>query len=368
MAEDVSQSVGSLGLSRWLGSLQNRLFSSLRFQDIASRLPFLSRVSRKEGEAIFQLMSGFVDTQVLLSFVRLGILDDVAEAPQSLSSLAKRASIEPDKMELLCRAGQAIGLVRIKRGRVHIARRGLLVRSLPGIADLIDHHTVLYQDLADPVALLRGQSDPDLARFWPYVFGAGQELDADQVARYSGLMAKSQYMVARDTLAVLDVVNGSTWLDVGGGSGAFLSEVVRKHPTVKASIFDLAGAKSPKSSFGFHAGSFFEDDLPTGFDVISLIRVLYDHQDQTVDDLLAKVYSALPSGGRIIISEPMLGHPKPNRFGDTYFAFYTLAMKTGKTRSPTQISDLLTKNGFEHIKIHKSSRPFVTQVIQAQKS
>lgn len=368
MAGGISRPGAGFGLARWVRSLRNTLYSSLRFQDIAARLPILSRVSYKEGEAIFQLMSGFVDTQVLLSFVRLRILDDLTDAPQSLEALAERASMDPYKMELLCRAGQAIGLVRIKRGRVHIARRGLLVRSLPGIADLIDHHTVLYQDLADPIALLRGQSDPELARFWPYVFGAGQELDADQVARYSGLMAKSQYMVARDTLAVLDVAKGATWLDVGGGSGAFLSEVVRKHPTVKASIFDLAGAKSPKSPFGFHAGSFFEDDLPTGFDVISLIRVLYDHQDQTVDDLLAKVYSALPSGGRIIISEPMLGHPKPNRFGDTYFAFYTLAMKTGKTRSPTQISDLLTKNGFEHVKIHKSSRPFVTQVIQAQKS
>ena len=39
---------------------------------------------------------------------------------------------------------------------------------------MIAHHDVLYRDLADPVAFFRGETDTELARFWPYVFAAGQ--------------------------------------------------------------------------------------------------------------------------------------------------------------------------------------------------
>ncbi|WP_353735716.1 methyltransferase [Okeania sp. SIO2B9] len=49
-----------------------------------------------------------------------------------------------------------------------------------------------------------------------------------------------------------------------------------------------------------HAGSFRDDPLPAGADAISLIRVLYDHSDDTVAALLKAVHDRLPDGGRLI--------------------------------------------------------------------
>ena len=68
------------------------------------------------------------------------------------------------------------------------------------------------------------------------------------------------------------------------------------------------------------------------------------------------------------MSEPMLGEFSPNKWGDTYFATYTYAMKTGTTRSPSQVSDFLYKSGFKKVKIYPSRRPFVTTVIEAHKN
>jgi demethylspheroidene O-methyltransferase len=176
-------------------------------------------------------------------------------------------------------------------------------------------------------------------------------------------------MIARDTLRTIAAPKSERWLDVGGGSGAFLDQVLQKFPAVKTAVFDLEGTQSKATgAHQFIAGSFFEDALPQGFDIISLIRVLYDHSDETVKSLLGKVYTALPDHGRLIISEPMLGHQMPNRFGDTYFAIYTKAMKTGKTRSPNEIKELLSEIGFSNVKIHPSSRPFVTTVVEAEKN
>ena len=112
-------------------------------------------------------------------------------------------------------------------------------------------------------------------------------------------------------------------------------------------------------------GSFREDNLPDGADAISLIRVLYDHSDETVRDLLARVFAALPAGGRLIVSEPMGGGARPDRAADVYFAFYTMAMQTGRTRSAAEISALLAAAGFADVTPFKAARPYVTQVITA---
>ncbi len=39
---------------------------------------------------------------------------------------------------------------------------------------MVEHHALLYADLADPVALLRGdERDTALRRYWAYAAGAG---------------------------------------------------------------------------------------------------------------------------------------------------------------------------------------------------
>jgi demethylspheroidene O-methyltransferase len=79
------------------------------------------------------------------------------------------------------------------------------------------------------------------------------------------------------------------------------------------------GSNSESAAHNFIAGSFFDDDLPSGFDVISLIRILYDHSDDSITKLLTKVYNALPENGRLIVSEPMLGQNSPKSLGRYVF-------------------------------------------------
>ena len=368
MAQSSSRFDLSAKLLGWWYNQKNKIIKNIHIQDFLSRFPITSRVARKEGEAIFQLMTGFVDTQILFTFVKSGALQYLDDRPLTIDELSGKIGIDVKGTEILCRAGHALGLVRLKSKNIFLARRGTLILSLPGMMELIDHHSILYEDLLDPISLFDGEKETRLSQFWPYVFGKAKSLDSMDVSRYSDLMAKSQFMVARDTIGSIKINKGIKWLDVGGGSGAFATELVKKHPSLKVSIFDIPGSNADNQSHNFISGSFFTDQIPTGFDTISCIRVLYDHNDHTVSDLLTKIYSALPLGGKIIISEPMLGELSPNKWGDTYFATYTYAMKTGKTRSPSQVADLLVKNGFSKVKVFPSRRPFVTTVIEAHKN
>ena len=66
---------------------------------------------------------------------------------------------------------------------------------------MVRHHAMLYADLADPVALLRGGRDGALARYWPYAGSdAPHALEPDAVAPYSELMAASQSFIAEEVL------------------------------------------------------------------------------------------------------------------------------------------------------------------------
>ena len=341
-------------------------------------MPVFRRMARAEGEALFDLVAGFVHSQTLMALVELRVLHSVQDAPASAADLGPPCAMPVDRMQILLQAGAALGLMKRQRnGRYAISMRGAAMLGVPGLEAMVRHHRALYADLADPTAFFRGGAETELARFWPYVFGASGAVDPTVTATYSGLMADSQTLVAEDTLRMVDLGDVRRLMDVGGGTGAFLTAVGAAYPALTLDLFDLpvvvtgAGARFAKAGLmartQIHPGNFRDDPLPQGADAISLVRVLYDHADATVERLLASVFETLPAGGRLIISEPMSGGENPDRATDVYFAVYTLAMQTGRTRSMAEISGLLGRAGFASIVQKPGFRPFVTSVVTARR-
>ena len=355
-----------------------RLVASRRFQSWAARFLLTRGVTRSEGEAIFDLVAGFVHSQCLVALVELRVLDRLLDAAESVDGLARGMALSRQRAAILLDAGVALGLIHKRGEHYSISRRGAALVGVPGLAEMIAHHGVLYRDLADPVAFFRGDIDTELARFWPYVFGAGEAGDPGTADRYSRLMSESQSLVAEETLATVDFSSVGTLMDVGGGSGAFLATTLQATPGLTGILFDLpAVVPAAQERFAeldlsgrvtIAGGSFRDDPLPEGADAISLVRVLYDHGDDTVRALLAAVYDALPPGGTVVISEPMTGGDRPTRAGNAYFAIYTLAMGTGKTRSPAEVCGLLSEAGFVGVRQRPTRRAFVTSVVTAVKS
>jgi len=355
-----------------------RLAASRGFQAWASRMPVVRRIARADGAALFDLIQGFVQSQTLMALVELRVLHLTFDGPQSAMQLGLRCEMPAERMQVLLQAGAAMGLLRRQRdGSYALALRGAAMLGVPGLEAMVRHHRALYADLADPVTFFRGGAETALARFWPYVFGAAGAVDPTVTATYSSLMADSQTLVAEDTLRLVDLTGVQRLLDVGGGTGAFLAAAGAAHPGLALDLFDLPavvpGALSRMAAAGLtarctiHPGSFRDDPLPRGADAISLVRVLYDHADATVERLLAAVHAALPPGGRLIVSEPMSGGARPDRATDVYFAVYTLAMQTGRTRSAPEIAALLQRAGFVKVEAKQGFRPFVTSVVTARR-
>ena len=356
---------------------RNRLVSAPRFQAWAAAFPLTRGLVRRDGERLFDLMAGFAYSQVLLAAVELDLLPSLASGPLHPDTLAARAGTSPERMTTLCQAAAAIGLLEpAGAGRYRLGRLGAEVIAVPGLTALIRHHRMLYADLADPVALLRGTSEPSLAAFWPYVLGG--TVSAPEAETYSALMAATQSLVAEEVLRSVRLGSASHLMDVGGGTGAFLIAAARRYPLLRLTLVDLPGvtaaaqprlaAAGVEARVGLVAADFRRDELPGGADTITLVRVLYDHPDALVAALLARVAAALPPGGRVVVAEPMSGGKRPSWFGDAYFAFYTMAMRTGRVRSPAEIARLLAEAGLEDATEVPTRRPFVTQIVTARKS
>lgn len=362
----------------WRGGWLNRLIARPGFQSWASHFPLTRGQARRDGAAIFDLVQGFVKSQALMALVELDVFRRLRAGPQTAASLAHALSLPVDRMQILLQAGAAMKLLKRRRdGRFALARQGAALMGVPGLEAMIRHHKAFYRDLEDPVALLRGPEKTELSQFWPYVFGATGAVPPDVARTYSDLMAQSQALVARDTLRAISLRGARRLLDVGGGTGAFLEAVGKAYPGLQLVLFDLpqvvpdARARFERAGqwdrVTIHSGSFRDDPLPTGADVISLVRVLYDHDDATVQTLLRKVFEALPPGGRLIVSEPMSGGPRPEVSGDVYFAFYTMAMQTGRARSALKIADLCRGAGFDQVTVAAAARPYVTSALTAVK-
>jgi demethylspheroidene O-methyltransferase len=374
----VSDTAPALPGSRWRLPSLARLAASPGFQSWAARFPLTKGLVRREGDAMMDLVAGFVHSQALAALVEFGTLSAIVDSPRTTDALARLAGAPPDRMQVLLRAAAALGLIRARKGRWHATVRGAALAGVPGLPQMIRHHAVLYRDLADPAAFFRGETDTELARFWPYVFGAGAAEDPDRAARYSALMADSQALVAEDTLAAVSLKGVRCLMDVGGGTGAFLAAAGHRWPDLRLRLVDLP-AVVPGATARFAAEgladrteivplSFRDAPLPDNADAISLVRVLYDHADTTVRDLLAKAHVALPPGGRLIVSEPMAGGDRPDRAGDAYFAPYCLAMGTGKARSAAEIAALLAEAGFSDVRALRPARPYVTSVVTARRA
>jgi demethylspheroidene O-methyltransferase len=128
----------------------------------------------------------------------------------------------------------------------------------------------------------------------------------------------------------------------------------------------LAKSNLRQQQLSFFGGNFFEDQLPTGADIVTLIRVIFDHDDQRVLQLLKGIHQTLPVGGKLLIAEPMADTPEIPAMGQAYFGFYLLAMGRGRPRSAQEISDLLYQAGFVACRKLKNKMVVNAQIILAE--
>ncbi len=360
-----------LSVTAQLWALRDRLLAKPAFQRWVARFPLTKPIARREARALFDICAGFVYAQTLSACVTLDIFEILAARPLPVEYLATRCDVPACNLEILLNAAVSLRLLQRDGQAYRLGPLGAALRGNPGIAAMVAHHQLFYGDLSDPVALLRGQSDPALRKFWPYHGSAGAAV------AYSSLMAASQPMVAGEILRAYPFAKHKIIMDVAGGDGSFLRLLAAQTPDLQLRLFELpAVAAQARVAFARDGGAgkaevfegdFSVDGLPEGADLITLIRVLHDHSDARAKILLKAAYNALPPGGALLLAEPMAGTKGAEPVGDAYFGFYLLAMGSGRARRPQEIMRLLAETGFSGARAVPTDQPLLASIIVAQR-
>lgn len=356
-----------------------RLIAHPQFQRWAADFPLTRPLATRRASALFDLCAGFVYSQILDVCVELNLFERLQSQPLTAAELASQVDLTEAAAERLLRGAVALKLLeRHSGGRFGLGMHGAAMLGNPGIAAMVRHHRLLYRDLADPLALLRGELEhTELGQFWAYASRSDPHAAADaQVADYSALMSASNAFVSGDTFDAYRFERHRCLMDIGGGEGNFVLEAARRYPQLQLMLFDLpAVAERARARFAdlgvahriqAHGGNLLQDALPHGADLISLVRVLHDHDDEPAMAILRAARAALPAGGTLLITEPMAETPNAEPIGDAYFGFYLLAMGSGRPRPPRELKAMLQAAGFVKPRLVKTRRPLQTRILVAQ--
>lgn len=362
-----------MSVSDRLAAWKNRLIANPAFQAFAIANPLTRPIANRKAAESFDLVAGFVYSQILAAAVEAGLIQRAADGPVSAADFAVSSGLDLPGAERLMLAAAALNVLRQQAdGRFALGETGAALLGNPSVFAMIRHHQVLYRDLEDVMERLRSRTpETGLGRFWAYGAGA----DPEEAEAYSRLMAETQALVAEEVIRVAGLGRSRVLMDVGGGHGVFLERAGLRHPKLALRLADLPPvaeqarqrlASSPLAGrLETYGLDFHADPLPQGADTITLIRVLHDHDDAPAARLLSNIRRALPPKGRLLLAEPMANTPGAAKMGDAYFGMYLWAMGRGRPRSFETISEMLRVAGFTRI-IRKPTRaPLLTCAVEA---
>ena len=141
-------------------------------------------------------------------------------------------------------------------------------------------------------------------------------------------------------------------VDVGGGTGALLAEILRARPGIRGILVDLPSTVT-RSADVFQAagvaarvtvaGQSFFDPLPAGADLYLLKNVLADWPDREATALLTRCAEAARPAGRVVI----LGGVSAGEHGEASPELLMMVLVGGKDRTVREFGALARQAGLE---------------------
>jgi 2,7-dihydroxy-5-methyl-1-naphthoate 7-O-methyltransferase len=155
-----------------------------------------------------------------------------------------------------------------------------------------------------------------------------------------------------DVLLSDDWTNVRTVVDVGGGTGTLLAEVLRAHPGMRGILVDQPGTIARAEPLLRDAGlidrvrlapqSFF-DPLPSGADLYLLKSVLCDWPDREAGMILKRCAEAARPAGRVVLDNEV----SPDSDGGPAPELLMLVLVGGRARSLSEFRALAHRAGLE---------------------
>ena len=301
-------------------------------------------------ERVWNLLRGALGTRAVALVSDLGVADALADGPRPVSKLAKQTGADEGSLYRILRALASEGVFAEEEPGVFRNTEASELLRREGGWDDFPHlfGGVWYRAVGELAADGRAPFEDVFGRdFWSWLAAHPDERAAFDRAMQEGTERRT------DRLEAVEWRGDETVVDVRGGNGAFLVELLRRQPGLRGIVLDLPETVRDETAFGerieFVPGSFFEH-VPPG-DVYVLAGVLHNWDDERAAAILRIVAAAAPAGARLLILDSVVP-PGNEPGGAKWLDVLMLALLTGRERTEAEWRELLAAGGFEPERFH----------------
>lgn len=307
-------------------------------------------------ERVWPLLRGFMSTQALFVVASLGIPDELAEGPLPLDELAHRTGADADTLGRFLRTLASEGVFAEEpRGTFRNTPESELLRSGGGEAwreFTLFFGSLGYRAFGEALHAAKTGDEPFSRVFGVDFWNRLAEHPAESANFNRAMQAGAEERVER--LAGLAWRDGETVVDVGGGNGTLLIELIRRKPGLKGIVFDLPEvaqeAKGRVTEAGLEdkirvaAGSMF-DGVPEEGDAYVLAVVLHDWNDEAAAKILHQLRETMPDESRLVILDAILESESEDD-NRRWLDLLMLVLNGGRERTEQDWNELLGDAGF----------------------
>jgi orsellinic acid C2-O-methyltransferase len=327
---------------------------------------------------LLDLINGSWIAQACYVTARLGIADLLANGPRTAEDLAAATGANAPALRRLLGALGSVDICRQRDdGTFEMTRLGTLLRTdVPysmrawalqwgGEAWLI------WSNLLHSVKT--GQSARSLITGNE---GFGHlERDPEAAKIFNQAMVDLTRLAAAAITRAYDFA-GQKVIDVGGGYGELLAQILEAYPTARGVLFDMPHAISRAREHlagrglaqrcEFLSGDFFAS-VPSGADLYVLKTVIHDWPDDRARDILRSCARAMPAGARLLVVERLMPErlePSQENRGLARVDLHMLVALGAQERTLAQMLELLNSAGFRQVR--RIGTPSEFQILEAQ--
>jgi demethylspheroidene O-methyltransferase len=326
-------------------------------------------MTASKGERrILDLLDGFLRSKVLMTCYRLDVFTR-AKGGVPRATLLEQLRLPARSGAILLDAAIALGLLEEDGDQVRTPLdlaewlcRGENKPFQP-TSYLIEYYEDLYPHLAAMDELVRSDGASSTFRLRDYFKDDVTEVDPDVAARYSAYMDATIARIVGAVHATYDFSKHRYLFDLCGGTGAFLTGILRRQPGLRGGFVDVPACVEigrrrllEEPALGARvdaiAGDVFKTPVPPEADVVTMCRAAMDWGDERIGGLYRTVRDALPPGGRFLVIERMVPEGKITPESESLHlrAVYFLAKSTTtRYRTRSEHRALLLDAGFAQV-------------------
>ncbi|MCY1001185.1 methyltransferase [Myxococcus sp. MISCRS1] len=305
------------------------------------------------AQRIVDLGFGFILSGALSTAAELGVADRLVQGPRSAASLAEELGVHAQSLYRVLRLLASVEVfAEDEAGRFSLTPAAEYLRTdAPG--SLLSAVRMLTQrifwaptgELTQTVRT--GQTPFDRIFGKPFF----DYLTSDPVQGdifHQGMSSLSD-MENKAIAGSYDFTPLRRVVDVGGGHGGFLIEVLQAAPQARGVLFDhahvLSGSRVARAGLTERCelveGDFFQS-VPAGADAYVLKRILHDWNDETCVTLLRHCRSAMAEGGRVLVVDTVIP-PGNGPHGGKVLDVMMLASLPGRERTEEDFRELFAQ-------------------------